>query len=242
MTEMSSRDDSTCDAKAKDSLRGVNETLDALKASQMGTHCLLVYPDLPSVRAIYSKYTKTQLEDNNEIVLILPYYDTPDMVRRVLSGMNPNVNNVGSNLGLFSGNVEKYESYGSLIIRDSVKANVESLGEQQEDEYEQYTNKARKNMDLMTFLGVLNKHATRRRMSGVTVLLDMGLFYHSVYDHHIRRLEQFEKSIPKNYGGKNLKVFCLYHQRDFERRFDQEQQATLLDYHSRNIMFVSANQ
>jgi hypothetical protein len=239
---MSSGEDPNYDAKPKDNLRGVNEALDALKESQTGTHCLMIYPDLPSLRAIYSKYTRIQLEDSNEIVLILPYYDTPDMVRRVLSGMNPNGDNARSNLRLFSGiNVEKYERDGSLIIRDSVKANLESSNEQEEG-YEQYTNKARKNIDLMTFLDILDKHATKRSKNGVIVLLDMGLFYHSVYDHHIRRLEQFETTMPKNYGDKNLKVFCLYHQKDFERRFDQEQQAALLDYHSRNIMFVNANQ
>ena len=45
--------------------RGVNEALDALKESQPGTHCLVVYPDLMTLRAVYSQYTKIQLEDNN---------------------------------------------------------------------------------------------------------------------------------------------------------------------------------
>jgi hypothetical protein len=236
MKEMSSEDGLTDDFKSKGNLRGVNEALDAIKESQTGTHCLIVYPDIPSLRAIYSKYAKLQLEDNNEIVLILTYYDTPDMIRRVLSGQNSN-----DYRRLFPGiNVEKYEKEGSLIIRDSVKANIDSFQEKREEEYEQYTNNAKKTMNLMTFLGILDKHATRQRKSGTTVLLDMGLFHHSVYDHQIRRLEKFEATIPNNYNGKNLKVFCLYHQRDFERRFNLEQQAALLDYHGRNIMLISA--
>jgi hypothetical protein len=238
---MSSGDDPANDSKAKDNLRGVNEALDALKESQTGTHCLMVYPDLPSLRAIYSKYTKIQLEDNNEIVLILPYYDTPDMVRLALSGKNSNDNHVINNhLPFYGINVEKSEKEGSLIIRDSLKANIDSFQEQQEVYYEKYRNNGRNGMDLTTFLGILDKHAAKQRKGGVTVLLDMGFFYSSIYDHHIHRLKKFEATIPKNYNDKNLKVFCLYHQRDFEKRFSLEQQATLLDYHSRNIMLVNA--
>jgi hypothetical protein len=239
-TKMSSYDDLLDDLKAKSNLRGVNETLDALKESQPGSHCLMVYPNLITLRAIYSNYTKIQLEDNNEIVLILPYYETIDMVRLALSGTNANDENVNRNLGRFSGiNVNKYEREGSLIIRDSLKANVDSDRGEQGDEYNE--NETNKNMSLMAFLNVLVRHATKRQKDGITILLDMGLFYHSVYDHQIQRLEKFEATIPKKYGHINLKVFCLYHQRDFERRFNQEQQATLLDYHSRNIMLISAD-
>ena len=239
---MSLGDDLTDDFKPKSNLRGVNEALDALKGSQTGAHCLMVYPDLPSLRAIYSRYTEIQLEDDNEIVLILPYCETPDMVRLVLSGSNANGDNVNRNLGRFSGiNVKKYEKEGSLIIRDSLKANVDSYQEQPENEYDSYTNGMRKNMNLTAFLDVLIKHAMRRQKNGITMLLDMGLFQHGVYDHRMQRIEEFESSIPKKFGNINLKVFCLYHQLDFERRFNQEQQAILLDYHGRSIMLVSAN-
>jgi hypothetical protein len=54
----------------------VNEALDAIKESQKGTHCLTVYPDLLSLRAIYASFTKILLENNNEIILVLPYYET----------------------------------------------------------------------------------------------------------------------------------------------------------------------
>ena len=239
---MSLEDESTGDSKPKSNLRGVNEALNALNGTQTGTHCFMVYPDLTSLRAIYSRYTKIQLEDNNEIVIMLPYYETTDMVRLVLSGADANDDNVNRNLGRFSGiNVEKFEREGFLIIRDSLKANVDSNQEQQGNEYDAYASGTEKNMNLAAFLNVLNRLATRRHKNGITMLLDMGLFQHGVYDHRMQRIEKFEASIPKEYGNINLKVFCLYHQRDFERRFSQEQQVTLLDYHSRSIMLVSAN-
>jgi hypothetical protein len=174
----------------------------------------MIYPDLITLRAIYSNYTKIQLEDNNEIVLLLPYYETIDMIRLVLSGANANYDNVNRSLGRFSGiNVNKYEREGSLIIMDSLKANVDSYGEEQGDEYNK--NNINKNMSLMAFLNVLVRHATKRQKEGIAIVLDMGLFYHIIYDHQIQRLEKFEATIPNI----NLKVFCLYHQRDFERRF-----------------------
>ena len=67
-----------------------------------------------TLRQIYSSYIKAQIEDNNEIVLILPYYETTGMVRRILSGEN---NNGGNIIDL-----RKYEKEGSFVIIDSVKA------------------------------------------------------------------------------------------------------------------------
>ncbi|MGA7602697.1 MAG: hypothetical protein WCE33_06400 [Nitrososphaeraceae archaeon] len=61
--------------KPKSILGRVNEGLGSFKESPPGTHCLMVYPDLMTLRGIYSHYTKIQLEDNNEIVLILSYYE-----------------------------------------------------------------------------------------------------------------------------------------------------------------------
>jgi hypothetical protein len=49
---------------------------------------MIVYPDLTTLREIYSHYIKYKLEENNEIVLIIPYNETTDTVRRVLSEKN----------------------------------------------------------------------------------------------------------------------------------------------------------
>jgi hypothetical protein len=97
-------------------------------------------------------------------------------------------------------------------------------------------------LDILAFLNVLLKYAQRRRKDCITVLSDMGSFYHNFpYDHHAQRLMSYEKTEPIKYASRELKWFCLYHQRDFEKRFSQEQQVTLLDCHSRNIMLVNAD-
>ena len=226
--------------KQKAILRGVNETLDAIKESETGTHGLLVYPDITTLRAIYSRFTKQQLEDKNEIVLILPYYETTDMVRLVLSGSNVYGDDIANNPVGYSGiDVRKYEKEGSLVIVDSLKGYFGSDHQQENSNSNSNNKTSNKNMDLMTFLNVLLRHAERRRKDGVTVLADMGSFY--LNNHNgTQELMRYEMSLPEKYYGKNLKGYCLYHQKDFERRFGREEQAQLLDCHSRNIMFMNA--
>ena len=59
-----------------------------IRIAEHGVHYLVIYPNMITLRRIYSYHAKMQLEDNNEIVLILPYYETTEMVRSVLSGEN----------------------------------------------------------------------------------------------------------------------------------------------------------
>ena len=62
-----------------------NEILEHLNKAEYGTHYILVYPNIEMLRHTYSRYVKTQLEDNNEIVLLLPYYEASNKVRKTLS-------------------------------------------------------------------------------------------------------------------------------------------------------------
>ena len=64
------------------------ETLEELKAANHGSHYLIVYPDIATLRKIYSSYIKTALDERNEFVIVLPYYETVDAVRKVLSQEN----------------------------------------------------------------------------------------------------------------------------------------------------------
>src|SRR5215831_11007273 len=63
--------------------RGINHIQYALYNTPSGSHNLLVYSDIRVLRATYPAYVKSLLEDN-EIVLILTYYDHPSMVRQIL--------------------------------------------------------------------------------------------------------------------------------------------------------------
>jgi hypothetical protein len=84
--------------------------LEQLRQAEYGAHYIIVYPDIITLREIYSGYIKSQIEDNKEIVLILSYYETVDSVRNFLLRSHE-----------ISSDLEKYERDGSLVIIDSVK-------------------------------------------------------------------------------------------------------------------------
>jgi hypothetical protein len=185
-----------------------------MRLSEYGVHYLVVYPDMNTLRRIYSYYTKMQLEDNNEIVLIIPYYETTEMVRSVLSGEN-NKNNQGNII-----DVRKYEKQSSLVIIDSVKAYFHS------------------DIDFMSYLVRLAKQAQFSGKNGISVIADLASFY---YNDQSDKLIEYEMSLPTKYDDDNMKLkgFCFYHQEDFDRRLTEQQKQTLLEHHGKNLMVVT---
>jgi hypothetical protein len=93
----------------------VNDALEQINQAEYGAHYMIIYPDLVTLREIYSNYVLKQLEDNNETVLINPFYETVDSVRQVLSRQDHGLD------------ISKYEKEESLIIADALE---EYLGDQ----------------------------------------------------------------------------------------------------------------
>src|SRR5919197_6634589 len=95
-----------------------NDILEHINQAEYGAHYLLLHPGLKVLREIYSSYVKTQLLHKNEIVFILPHYETADNVRKALSeGFGAEPNRI---------DIRKYENEGSLIILDSIKGHFGS--------------------------------------------------------------------------------------------------------------------
>ena len=90
-----------------DMIGNPEEILRALEYTREGERQVIVYPDTEAFRKIYGDFAKKRIEDENEVVLLLPYYET---VQTVVSVLQRN--------GL---NVEEYGRLGYLIIRDSYK-------------------------------------------------------------------------------------------------------------------------
>jgi MEDS: MEthanogen/methylotroph, DcmR Sensory domain len=190
-----------------------NDVLKQLRQAEYGAHYIIVYYDMMTLRQIYLRYIKTQLEDNNELVLILPYYETTEIVRSVLSGEN-NSGNGGSMI-----DVRKYEKEGSLMIIDATEAYFSS------------------DTDLMSFVEKLAKQAQTSGKKGISVIADLASFYHF---NRIDKLIEYEMSLPTKYDDKmKLKGFCFYHQEDFDRRLTEQQKQMLLEHHGKNLMVVT---
>ena len=130
-----------------------SDVLKQLRQAEYGAHYIIVYYDMMTLRQIYAGYIKTQLEDNNELVLILPYYETTEMVRSVLSGEN-NSGNGGSMI-----DVRKYEKEQSLLVMDSVRGYFGSKD------------------GIMPFVKQTVEYAKNSGKNSVSVLGDMGSFF-----------------------------------------------------------------
>jgi hypothetical protein len=87
----------------------VNEAANQIIQAEYRSHYLIVYPDLTTLREMYSQYIQKQIKNNNnnEIILINPFYETTDSVRQILSKSGVNVS--------------KYEKENGLVIIDSLK-------------------------------------------------------------------------------------------------------------------------
>ena len=85
----------------------VNDALSQINQAEYGAHYIITYPELYTLRELYSNYVKKQIGENNEMVLINPFYETTESVRQILSK-----NGV---------NVSKYEKEKVLVIIDSLK-------------------------------------------------------------------------------------------------------------------------
>ncbi|HYX56118.1 MAG TPA: MEDS domain-containing protein [Nitrososphaeraceae archaeon] len=190
-----------------------NDVLKQLRQAEFGAHYIIVYHDMVTLRQIYSGYIKAQLEDNNEIVLTLPYYETTEVVRRILSGENNN--GIGGSII----DVRKYEKEGSLVIIDSVKAYFGS------------------DTDLMSFVEKLAKEAQSSGKNGISVIADLASFY---FHNGIDKLIDYEMSLPTKYDDQmKLKGFCFYHHEDFDKRLSKEQKQKLLEHHGKHLIVVN---
>ena len=175
----------------------VNDALHHIKQAEYGAHYMVIYPDLGTLRELYSNYIHKQIEDNNETVLITPFYETTDSTRQVLSKKY----NDGMN------SISKYEKEESLIIVDALE---EYFGDKEIDD--------RSKMDLVDYAKEIGKR-------GVSILGDMGAFTHNLkydelVDYELSLPTRHEEGIA-------LKGFCLYHQKDFDRLSDEQKQKLL---------------
>jgi hypothetical protein len=183
-------------------IRGnVFEITQQLDGVDYGEHVILIYPNLDSLREIYSQYCRNALE-NNELVLLLTYYETADRVRKTLK-----------EIGI---EVDRHEKEKNLMIIEDITKIYFGSGH-----------------DFLFFLDILNKQKEKWGKNGISVIADMGIFFHFQNDTSKDALIKFESSLPVNFDS-NLKRFCNYHKRDFDRLEEQEKQ-DLLEHHYREV-------
>jgi hypothetical protein len=154
------------------------EVSQELKKSTFGAHFLVIYPDLSTLREMYSYYVKSALSDEgNEIVLILPFLETVDNVRRILSENSANID------------VRKYEKEQSLLIMDSLKS------------YFGLEN------GLIPFVIRTIDYANTSGKSGLSVLADIGSFFYNDKKDDLLQYEIALPSKYKNMNLKGFCIY-----------------------------------
>jgi hypothetical protein len=178
-----------------------------ISESDYGIHCLIVYSDLTILRKFYSSYISTQILDKEEVVQIMPFYETEDSVNRVLSKGYKGINDIG---------IDKVEyEEKTLLIADSLKKYVG-----------QTSNKEsiwKTNQEMVKYSNDLGK-------KGISILGDMSSF---IFENRIEDLIDYELFLPR-WFDMNLKGVCLYHEKDFDR-LPEDKRRIIIDHHETAI-------
>lgn len=204
------------------------EISEHIKQAEYGAHYLLIYPELSTLREIYSRCIKSEIEYSNNIVLILSYYESPDNLRRILSDGSDSKNKNKDDII----DVSKYENESSLVIMDSLKG---YFGSDHDYGVGSGSN------GLMKIIRQLLESAEEVGKNGISVFADLASFnhYNEQNDYgktSTDRLVDYELSLPSKYDGMKLKGFCIYHKADFDRRLTEEQKQKLLNHHGKGLL------
>lgn len=73
--------------KSKDTLHEVKmeDAVITISDADYGVYYLVIYPDMVTLREFYSFYIQRQIEEENEVVKLAPFYEREDSVRNILS-------------------------------------------------------------------------------------------------------------------------------------------------------------
>jgi hypothetical protein len=242
--------------------RGIKEILKSLLETPIGIHQIFVYPNIDILREIYFHYIKRLLDNNNEIIIFLPYYETAESVKKVLSSFSINYNNYNN----YNNNsidqdkykdkkdtviedVNRYINNGSLVIIDADKAfsNVQEVetitrtnDQIDKDNTITHTNSSNTN-NKNNFLSLVRMslyHINKLRKEGITIIADYGFIYNNNKKDKFEDLLELEKSIPYFFESIKIRQICLYNQNDFFHRFTKQQKKEILDLHSRSIIMM----
>jgi hypothetical protein len=169
--------------------------------TKFGEHNFVPYSDIGTLRNIYFICCKTVLESLNEIILLLPYYES--------------VTDLFDNLRKDSNvDVEKYKKEGSLVLVESKKG------------YFSLTNEF---VGIMIMIRMLLQRASKLEKNGVTVISDMGLFFHL---NKIEELVRQERELFSSIHNMKVKIFCCYNNSDL-KLLTEDQIQELLNHHNK---------
>ncbi len=208
--------------KCESSNNGVHHVLNSLLSTGIGTHTVLVYPDLKTIREVYTNYISANGKKKSELFVILPYYETVENVR----------NNIESNKNTPISRNESNVNH-SLIIRDCRDILGKDIN--QSNNFSLKSDTAVRN--IVNFLNEMVIYAQKIGKNAVSVWIDTGAFQE--YENYHHPLFTYEKSLPLVLKNTMIKQFCLYHQKDFEIRLNKLEESQVLDVHDSRYLLLT---
>jgi hypothetical protein len=168
-----------------------------------GENGIIIYPNLQTLRQIYTNCVKDQLSakeaDNNKkpneqskprIMLIATFYETIDSVKHSLSAIGVDA--------------QSHIDVGSLVIVDAFSSYYPDID------------------GMKKLVASLSQRAKRESRAGVTAIVDMGFFFLFGGDGRATELINYEASLaPKTEGG-NVKGFSCYHGGNYDTLKDNQ--------------------
>jgi hypothetical protein len=172
-----------------------------------GENGIVIYPNVQTLRQIYTQYVKDQLaqageEDDNinnntrneqlkpRIILIATFYETTDNVKHSLNAEGVDV--------------QRHINDGSLVIVDAFSSYYPDIE------------------GMKRLVASLSERAKKEGRVGVTAIVDMGFFFLFGGDGRATELINYEASLaPKTEGG-NVRGFSCYHGGNFSTLKDDQ--------------------
>jgi hypothetical protein len=190
-----------------------------------GENSIFVYPDLQTLRQIYTKYVKDQLaktveddsatsrrnkQSKSRIILIAPFYETVDSVKHHL-------------IAFGVANVQRYIDNGSLVIVDSFYSFLPDIN------------------GMKKLIDSLSLRARKEGRAGVTAIVDMGFFFLFGGDSKATDLISYETSLaPKTQDG-NVRGFSCYHWGNYGTLTDADKQEITQGYKKKLLEVSEGN-
>lgn len=181
------------------------------KQSDFGEHNIMIYPDLYILREIYSRFCKTNLE-NNEAVMILSHYDTREVIRKYLRELQIDLDRY-----------EKKER--SLLIIDSA---------------EDYFGSAKDFLFYLSIMNE-NATRRNKRGILILVDMGSRYHQHRISIDKQRGIDlllEYEESLSTKLDLK-VRLLCLYHTKDFDILEAADQKQYLLKLHFRRYEVIA---
>jgi MEDS: MEthanogen/methylotroph, DcmR Sensory domain len=172
-----------------------------------GENGIVIYPNVQTLRQIYTQYVKDQLaqageEDDNinnntrneqlkpRIILIATFYETTDNVKHSLNAEGVDV--------------QRHINDGSLVIVDAFSSYYPDIE------------------GMKRLVASLSERAKKEGRVGVTAIVDMGFFFLFGGDGRATELINYEASLaPKTEGG-NVRGISCYHGGNFSTLKDNQ--------------------